>query len=164
MSNENIAKDEQSSVKERLLKYIKAKHLNANQFLDMAGLSKTYISNMRQGIKPTTFDNNIAPNFPDLSKSWLLHGEGEMFLNSELDNDSIANNETSAIINRPQDEQMQMLYDEIKELRSQLDKQKEDNKQQAEVILEFISQERKAISDLIIDLKTTLMHKKKENT
>lgn len=76
--SKSTANDEQSSVKERLLKYIETKHLNASQFLDMTGLSKTYISNMRQGIKPSTFDNNIAPAFPDLNKAWLLYGEGEM--------------------------------------------------------------------------------------
>ncbi len=62
-SSENTTYNEQSSTKDRLLKYIESKHLNASQFLEMTGLSKTYISNMRKSIKPSTFDNNIAPHF-----------------------------------------------------------------------------------------------------
>lgn len=85
-SSENTTYNEQSSTKDRLLKYIESKHLNASQFLEMTGLSKTYISNMRKSIKPSTFDNNIAPAFPDLNKIWLLYGEGNMLNTSSTFN------------------------------------------------------------------------------
>lgn len=139
MPDKNITtNNEQSSTKERLLKYIESKHLNSNQFLEMSGLSKTYISNMRQSIKSTTFDNNIAPAFPDLNKMWLLYGEGEMLLENNADSTSVKN--SSNFINLPIGDQLTILREEIFELKSELKKEKEQNLKNTERIIEFVDE------------------------
>jgi len=139
MSDKNIiTNNEQSSTKERLLKYIESKHLSSNQFLEMSGLSKTYISNMRQSIKPSTFDNNIAPAFPDLNKMWLLYGEGEMLLGNNVDSDSVK--KSSNFINLPIGDQLTILREEISELKSELKKEKEQNSKNTERIIEFVDE------------------------
>jgi transcriptional regulator with XRE-family HTH domain len=80
IEQEVVTNNEQSSFKERLLKFLKHKNLNNKQFEDMVGLSRSYISNMRKGIKSETFDQKIAPLFPELNKIWLFYGDGEMIL------------------------------------------------------------------------------------
>lgn len=114
---QRTANNEQSSVKERLLKFIEFKHLNIKQFEEKAGLSTSYVSNMRKSIKASTFDEKIAPAFPDLNKYWLLHGEGEMLLSTDNTIDDVKINiSASSIKNKPHDEQMEILYNKIDEL------------------------------------------------
>jgi len=114
-SKEQTANNEQSSVKERLLAFIDYKHLNIKQFEEMAGLSTSYVSNMRKSIKPSTFDDKIAPAFPDLNKLWVLHGEGEMLISTnEIHENQIESK--SFIKNKPHDEQMEILYNKIDDL------------------------------------------------
>lgn len=153
-----ITNNEQSSTKERLLKYIESKHLNSNQFLEMAGLSKTYISNMRQSIKPSTFDNNIAPAFPDLNKIWLLYGEGEMLLNKQ---ESQINKTTSAFFkDLPIGEQLNLLHQEIADLKTELKKEKEESARNTEKIIDFVEEYFKPVFDFMTE---TMKTKKKDN-
>ncbi|WP_137906110.1 hypothetical protein [Chryseobacterium sp. 2VB] len=159
MSDRNIiTNNEQSSTKERLLKYIESKHLNSNQFLEMAGLSKTYISNMRQSIKPSTFDNNIAPAFPDLNKIWLLYGEGEMLLKKQ---ESQINKTTSAFFkDLPIGEQLNLLHQEIADLKTELKKEREENARNTEKIIDFVDEYFKPVFDFMTE---TMKTKKKDN-
>lgn len=153
-----ITNNEQSSTKERLLKYIESKHLNSNQFLEMAGLSKTYISNMRQSIKPSTFDNNIAPAFPDLNKIWLLYGEGEMLLDKQ---EAQINKTTSTFFkDLPIGEQLNLLHQEIADLKAELKKEREENVRNTEKIIDFIDEYFKPVFDFMTE---TMKTKKKDN-
>ncbi|SHH89676.1 hypothetical protein SAMN05421866_4179 [Chryseobacterium oranimense] len=122
-----ITNNEQSSVKERLLKFIEFKRINPRQFEELAGLSTSYISNMRKSIKPSTFDSKIAPVFPELNKLWLLHGEGNMINSSqnEKENDLHSDQGLHLIRNKPHDEQMEMLYNKIDKLESTIEILKE---------------------------------------
>ncbi|WP_288442587.1 hypothetical protein [uncultured Chryseobacterium sp.] len=148
-----ITNNEQSSTKERLLKYIESKHLNSNQFLEMAGLSKTYISNMRQSIKPSTFDNNIAPAFPDLNKIWLLYGEGEMLLDKQ---EAQINKTTSPIFkDLPIGEQLNLLHQEIADLKSELKKEREENARNTEKIIDFVDEYFKPVFDFMTETMKT---------
>ncbi|MFK8281677.1 XRE family transcriptional regulator [Capnocytophaga cynodegmi] len=78
---------EQSSVKDRLVSFLAYKKLSQRKFEEEVGLSNGYVNNMRKGIKPETFDEKIAPIFPELDKIWLLHGEGNMLNTSEPEED-----------------------------------------------------------------------------
>lgn len=148
-----ITNNEQSSTKERLLKYIESKHLNSNQFLEMAGLSKTYISNMRQSIKPSTFDNNIAPAFPDLNKIWLLYGEGEML----LDKHEAQINKTNSTFFKdlPIGEQLNLLHQEIADLKAELKKEREENARNTEKIIDFVDEYFKPVFDFMTETMKT---------
>ena len=71
---------EQNSVKNRLLDFLKYKGISQSKFEQQCGMSNGYVNNIRKGIKNEMFDKKIAPNFPELSKAWLLLGEGSMLI------------------------------------------------------------------------------------
>lgn len=70
------------SVKERLKAFIEYKKISIRSFENRCGLSYGYVNNMRVSIQPAKL-KSISIQFPDLNKSWLLTGEGEMLVTSE---------------------------------------------------------------------------------
>ena len=72
----------EQTVKERLIIYLKYKKIGQNKFESMAGISHGYISNLKStpGIDKLT---KILVTAPDLNKTWLLAGEGEMLNKTE---------------------------------------------------------------------------------
>lgn len=75
---EKLQNIEQGSTKMRLLEFLKYKNIKPGRFEKICGLANAFVRNMRKSIDPETFDDKIAPNFPELSKVWLLFGEGKM--------------------------------------------------------------------------------------
>lgn len=65
------------TIKERTINFIKFKGLTVRKFELMCGLSSGYINAMRHGFGVEKL-NNVLLQFPDLSREWLLYGEGEM--------------------------------------------------------------------------------------
>lgn len=70
------------SIKGRLLEFIEHKKLNIAKFEHLCGLSNGYVHSMRKGIGHDKLEH-ISNTFPELSRSWLLLGEGEMIKHSE---------------------------------------------------------------------------------
>ena len=67
----------ETTIKERLLAFITSKGVSVRKFEADAGLSNGYISNLRRS--PTVEKmESILYKFPELSRSWLLTGQGEM--------------------------------------------------------------------------------------
>ena len=77
---ENNLDTEQNSVKNRLIDFLKYKGISQSKFEQLCGISNGYVNNIRKGIKSEMFDKKIAPIFPELSKTWLLLGEGSMLV------------------------------------------------------------------------------------
>ena len=72
-----------TTVKQRLIEYLKYKGIGQNKFEKMAGISNGYISN----IKSTPRDEKLTKILqvsPDLNRVWLLTGEGEMLNTSGM--------------------------------------------------------------------------------
>ena len=72
----------ESTVKQRLVTYLKFKRLGQNKFEAMAGLSNGYIANL----KSTPGAEKLVKIFgaaPDLNRTWLLSGEGDMLIPNE---------------------------------------------------------------------------------
>lgn len=67
----------QSNVQQRLVEFIEYKNLSKNAFESICGLSKRYVSNLK-GVPGQRVIKKISLNFPELSLSWLISGEGEM--------------------------------------------------------------------------------------
>ena len=67
----------ESAVKQRLIAFISYLGLSKNAFEIACGLSKRYVSNISVSISPSVIEK-ISLKFPQLNKSWLLTGEGEM--------------------------------------------------------------------------------------
>lgn len=82
----------EQTVKERLIIYLKYKRIGQNKFEAMAGISNGYISNLKStpGIDKLT---KILVAAPDLNKTWLLAGDGEML--NKTENAVISKTETT---------------------------------------------------------------------
>lgn len=69
----------ETTVKQRLIEYLKLKGIGQNRFEKMAGLSIGYISKLRIEPSPTKL-RGIINAAPDLNQEWLLTGKGEMLV------------------------------------------------------------------------------------
>lgn len=70
----------ETTVKERLIEYIKKTNKSVNSFEHSAGLSVGYLRQLRKEPSREKIKSIISA-FPDLNEEWLMTGEGEM-LNS----------------------------------------------------------------------------------
>ena len=66
-----------STVRSRLLEYLKYKKVTQTEFTRSLGVSSTYIGAMRKGM-PASKLKKVMELYPDLNRDWLLYGEGEM--------------------------------------------------------------------------------------
>lgn len=66
-----------TTVKERLIKFLKFKGLNKKRFEEKVGLSNGYIGSIRVGIGSRVL-LKIENVFPELNTNWLVTGEGNM--------------------------------------------------------------------------------------
>ena len=65
------------SIKERIIEYCEKSNISVRQFEIRAKMSNGYVSSIRKGLGLTKLEN-VLNAFPDLSREWLLYGEGEM--------------------------------------------------------------------------------------
>lgn len=72
----------ETTVKQRLIRYLKHKGIGRNKFEAAAGISAGYITNLKNAPGATILVK-ILNAAPDLNRQWLLTGEGEM-LNTEV--------------------------------------------------------------------------------
>ena len=68
---------EKESVKERVYAFLQHKGISIKRLEEQCGLSNGYVSSMRKGFGSEKL-NNVLKEFPELSREWLLYGEGEM--------------------------------------------------------------------------------------
>lgn len=69
---------DQSTVKGRLLTYLKENRIPQTEFCRKLGVAPTYIGVIRKSIPPEKI-NKIVSLYPDMSRDWLLYGEGDMY-------------------------------------------------------------------------------------
>lgn len=67
----------ETTVKERLIRFIKYKNLSQKKFEESVGLANGYVNNIRRSITDSKLQQ-IVLTYPELNKSWLLLGEGDM--------------------------------------------------------------------------------------
>lgn len=65
------------TVKERVYAFIEFKGISVKKFEELCSLSNGYVSSMRKGFGEDKL-NNVLTMFPELSRDWLIYGEGEM--------------------------------------------------------------------------------------
>lgn len=82
------------TTKDRLLKYIEHTGLATSRFESLCGLSNGYVRNLKSQIGEDKL-SNILNVFPELSKIWLLTGEGPMLVNNS-ENDLVNTSNASA--------------------------------------------------------------------
>lgn len=66
-----------SSIKQRVIEFIKHKKLNNKQFEDICGLGNGFVSKIGYSIREPKVEL-ISNAFPELNKDWLVRGVGEM--------------------------------------------------------------------------------------
>ena len=67
----------ETSVKQRLEQFIKHQKISVHQFEQNVGLSNGYVRNIRKSITRDKLEQ-ITNAYPELSKEWLIFGEGDM--------------------------------------------------------------------------------------
>lgn len=67
-----------SSVKERLQQFLKAEGISGSEFTRRMGLSPAYLASMRKSM-PEEKVEKLTRLYPQLSRDWLLYGEGDMY-------------------------------------------------------------------------------------
>lgn len=73
---------DETTVKGRLLRFLKSKRVTQSEFTRMMGVSPTYVGAMRKSM-PETRVMQMTKLFPDLNRDWLLYGEGEMLIDKD---------------------------------------------------------------------------------
>ena len=68
---------EETTVKSRLLIYLKAKKISQSEFGRTIGVSAAYVASIRRSIDKDKL-KLIAEHYPDLNQNWLLYGTEEM--------------------------------------------------------------------------------------
>jgi phage repressor protein C with HTH and peptisase S24 domain len=72
----------ETTVKQRLEKFLEYKNISKSEFGRVIGVSSAYISSMRKSITPDKAES-IALNYPDLNIQWLITGNGQMLIERE---------------------------------------------------------------------------------
>lgn len=72
------------TVKDRLLQYLQYLEIGQNKFEAQVGLSRGYINKLRHAPKPDKLAQILAA-FPELNRTWLLSGEGDMLNTADAD-------------------------------------------------------------------------------
>lgn len=73
----------EQTVKQRLVEYLQLKKIGQNKFEREAGLSTGYINKLRN--EPSRLKlRGILNAAPDLNEQWLLTGEGDMLIHSDV--------------------------------------------------------------------------------
>ena len=70
------------TVKGRLIEYLRRKNISQYKFERACGLANGFVSSIGKSIREESLDK-ISVIYPDLSKSWLMLGEGSMLIESE---------------------------------------------------------------------------------
>lgn len=83
----------ETTVKQRLVQFIKFMHLTQKAFEERCGMGNGYVNSIRRSIGPEKMQDIIRA-FPELNREWLLYGEGEMLRPSAqvVQNNVLGNN------------------------------------------------------------------------
>lgn len=70
-----------STVKERLLDFLKSERISPSEFSRKMDLSPTYLASMRKSM-PEEKVERLVQIFPQLNRDWLLFGRGDMYIDT----------------------------------------------------------------------------------
>lgn len=118
--------EEFSTVKGRLIAYIKYLGIGQGKFEASCGLANGYVNNIRKSITPEKLQL-IALQNPDLNTGWLMTGDGEM-LRSSINQTVTGDNNTAIAGNQNHINSSSTLdkaLDEISEQRKLVSKSQE---------------------------------------
>lgn len=138
--------------KERLLQLIEALGLSKSEFERVCGLSNGYINSIRNSLGSKGM-NQILEKYPQVSKSWLMFGEGEMFETNPIPSEESEEPETefsssgnhitvkgsaSNISNGTTEKTILIALTEVSEMRKLLNEVININKEQSQRLLAIV--------------------------
>lgn len=100
----------ETSVKDRIILFIKSKNISRSEFCRRIGVSETYIGSLRQSFPPDRL-KSISINFPELNIEWLMTGDGSMLKSVSIDNEE--NENESVVIPREVFDQISRLTEAV---------------------------------------------------
>lgn len=71
-----------TTVKGRLLQFLKVRRISQSEFGRILGVAPTYVGAMRRSLSADKVAK-LTRAFPDLNRDWLLYGEGKMLKEAE---------------------------------------------------------------------------------
>ncbi|WP_288435284.1 hypothetical protein [uncultured Chryseobacterium sp.] len=135
--------------------------LNPNSFAEEIGLDRTdriyNVLNNKNGVS-ANLASKITKRFPEISFDWLKNNEGKMLLEKVENTDM--NSSSSNFKDLPIGEQLNLLHQEIADLKTELKKEKEENARNTEKIIDFVDEYFKPVFDFMTE---TMKTKKKDN-
>lgn len=85
----------ETTVKERIIAFIKHKQLSQKKFEELIGVSNGFVNNISKGIGADKL-HRIVSAFPELDANWLMTGKGEMIRTAQTVGD-ITNSNVSGV-------------------------------------------------------------------
>lgn len=130
-------------IKDRLLLFINYKKISVARFEKVSGLSNGYVKNFKGNFSAPKLEG-VLRAFPDLSRTWLLSGDGDMIVNnsacpSTLEHSQQANGNGNVVTQTMQSSAaLEMALGEISEMRKLVQEQVRINQEQASRLLSVI--------------------------
>lgn len=118
------------NIKNRINQFILQQGITVSEFEQKCGLSNGYIYNMRKGFGNDKL-NNVLSQYPQLSRDWLLFGEGDMLVGQAT--------QVPTVNTRPQNTTEQRLLAQVESLT-------QTNNIHAQNIAELIAQQGRLIT------------------
>lgn len=145
----------ESTVKERLMLFIKHINLSQAKFEKAIGAGNGFVNNISKSIGGDKLQR-ILCEFPELNTHWLMTGEGEMLKGSPVENLGIQLSDLafSAILYEREKESNEVLKDHVNSLKEyigQLSKQ-----------IQFLNTENEALKKENADLRSFVQNTKKQ--
>lgn len=105
------------TVKERVYAFIEFKGISVKRFEELCSLSNGYVSSMRKGFGEDKL-NNVLTMFPELSRDWLLYGEGEMLNPKVVQNNQHGDNihGHSVTVNKTEKDYLEIIKTQAEQL------------------------------------------------
>lgn len=105
------------TVKERVYAFIEFKGISVKKFEELCSLSNGYVSSMRKGFGDDKL-NNVLTVFPELSRDWLIYGEGEMLNPQVIQNNQHGDNihGHSVTVNKTEKDYLEIIKTQAEQL------------------------------------------------
>lgn len=108
-------------IKERIIQFVSSKGITIQSFELKCKLSNGAVSKMGDNTRRSTLDK-ISNTFPELNRTWLLTGEGEMLLSSSASSSNAIPEkmtEVYEVVIKDKDERIRELEAELNQLKGE---------------------------------------------
>ena len=142
---------------ERVKLLMSVKNLSSSMLAEEIGVQRSGISHILSGRNKPSLDFvlKVLEHYPEVSESWLLSGNGEMFKPIETDTKPISdiNDEVNAVVNEPIteiNEEDRAPYEIAKNFMPELDIEKEDHQKTTNLNDDYSTKQKRLVKLIAI--------------